>query len=596
VDSVIPASAQVGTPVAVVIRGSGFLARAVERLTGAPLEVDDVITVQVGDLTLSDTVRVSSEELHATVPGSLPVGAYDVTVINAYGRAATRSGGFRVETLMVSDGGAGGGTAGGGTAGGGTAGGGTAGGGTAGGGTAGGGTAGGGVEISPLFTDPFGDATTGTFVFGHDGQVYVGPNKSGAGVMRFNPDGTSPQTIALSIPRDMTGNSASNTATPPYTSVGTLGCAHNTQACGPDNEDGRALFIEATIADAGWLVAGGAKVGQSMQYVYMSSDTGTLLGLRYVDLSSNVGAGTCQLSSAISLADRVYLGFGGTAGARRPGLVVLTVAPLAPGLDPSATEAIDLKAEQLPNINNDGGATNNIMLDAMGVLNGRLYLGAYGGWVRSTVATPGPAGGAGSADWADCTPTAAAYGAKTSTTTTKRSELEPADKALPAFAEYGGRLYAARNTTTGPQLFACAPALSGTTTDCDPGDWSLVAPNSTGDPQLTQFNDAANTRITLLQSTPAALYVGFNNATSGVVVFRSSAAAPASRADFTGRFGCTAALYPASCQGYGGDGLGAGPTLTHIYDSVALAFMGNSYLYVAAGDGTAPVRVLRVEP
>ena len=48
-------------------------------------------------------------------------------------------------------------------------------------------------------------------------------------------------------------------------------------------------------------------------------------------------------------------------------------------------------------------------------------------------------------------------------------------------------------------------------TQCDPGDWSLIAANSSGDTQLSQFNNPNNTHISLLAATQTHLYVGFDN-------------------------------------------------------------------------------------
>jgi hypothetical protein len=183
------------------------------------------------------------------------------------------------------------------------------------------------------------------------------------------------------------------------------------------------------------------------------------------------------------------------------------------------------------------------------------------------------------------TPSAGSYAAKTSVTTSKMADLTPADRALPAFASIGGKLYAARNTTAGPQLWVCTP---GATQACDPANWSLLAANTSGDAMLTQFNDAANTAVTLLAATSTHLYVGFDNA-GGVQLYRSVTATPGTSADFTGQGGCSAGS--ASCQGLGGNGVGA--AATRIFDARALTYNGRDYLYLTAGTGTAGVSVFR---
>jgi hypothetical protein len=161
---------------------------------------------------------------------------------------------------------------------------------------------------------------------------------------------------------------------------------------------------------------------------------------------------------------------------------------------------------------------------------------------------------------------------------------------VPGFVTFAGRFFAARNTTTGPQLWACDPAKTGSSTQCDSGDWSLLAPNTSGDLKLSQFNDPNNGAVTLLAASPQHLYVGFNNPVRGAVIYRTANAAAAGASDFTGRSGCAAT--GSGCPGLGGDGLGAG--LTRLYDGKALQLAGDDYLYVAAGTGTSPVRIFRV--
>jgi hypothetical protein len=130
--------------------------------------------------------------------------------------------------------------------------------------------------------------------------------------------------------------------------------------------------------------------------------------------------------------------------------------------------------------------------------------------------------------------------------------------------------------------------------DCDAGDWSLVAANSTGTTPLTQFDDAGNTAISLLVATPRSLFVGFNNAAKGVVVLRTSAAAAATRADFVGKDGCSAAQLSAGCQGLGGYGLGQGAAVSRLFDGVVTGATGSESLYLTAGNGTGPVGLYRL--
>ena len=228
------------------------------------------------------------------------------------------------------------------------------------------------------------------------------------------------------------------------------------------------------------------------------------------------------------------------------------------------------------------------MIDAQTAFNDLLYLANNGGVVHSNTNDPQPPINGVPPDWTTSTPSDAAYAAKASLTTKKTHDLEPSDKAFPRMAVLAGKLYAARNTTSGPQLWVCSP---GTDLACNRGDWTLLAANGIGDTQLSQFDDPQNIRVTLLAATSSRLYVGYNN-TAGLVLYRSKGSSPAARADFEGAGGCNASAAPSACDGLGGRGLGAGAT--RIFDGRVLTFASKDYVYLTAGDGTSGFRVFRL--
>jgi hypothetical protein len=156
---------------------------------------------------------------------------------------------------------------------------------------------------------------------------------------------------------------------------------------------------------------------------------------------------------------------------------------------------------------------------------------------------------------------------------------------------FGAHLFAARNTTAGPQLWSCDPSLGSDPQQCEPGDWTLVAPNSSGEVLLTQFDSTSNKAITLLVATSSHLFVGFDSA-SGIRIFRTALPSASARADFTGQSGCDASQ--STCAGIGGTGLGAG--LTRIFDAHAFSLAGAEWIYLAAGDGTTGPKVFRLAP
>jgi hypothetical protein len=454
-------------------------------------------------------------------------------------------------------------------------------------------------EMEQLLPDPLGDGSPFAQVLGYDGRVYVGPNKSGTGGVSVDLDGLGGQSFGFFLHKDTTSNSSQNTSTAPYPSIGAAGCRANTSACGPDNEDGRGFFFSGRVGTQEWLGIGGARSGGDLDYVYLGQDTDDLntLYLRYLDLSALLGGQTRNFSTALFFRDRLYLGFADTGGSR-PYLLVVKRFPTAdPGYDASSgTDVEDLVADNMPGIGVGGSPKNNAavqMIDTLAGFNDRLYAVNNGGCVRSTTPTPRSFSSF-PGDWAPCTPSLTAWNSRTSRTTSKLADLEPADRAVPQLAVFQGRLYLARNTTStagvrGPQLFVCSPERTGATLECDPGDWSLVAPNSTGDTLFTQFNDADNVSISLLVATANALYVGFDNASRGVVVMRAATPAPLGREDFLGKERCSAAQFPSGCEGLGGNGLGAGAT--RLFDGKAI---GTGSVYLTAGNGTGPAGLYRL--
>lgn len=438
------------------------------------------------------------------------------------------------------------------------------------------------VEATTVVGDPLGDASPFGYVVGYQGHVYVGPNKTGASAVRLLPDGTGLSNLTFSFARDIQGNQASSSASAPYTSIGYTGCTQNTLACGPDNEDGRGLMLSGTLGGTEWLVLGGARSSGDLDYIYMTSDTDTTLDFKYVDLGTFLGVSTHGISAAHFLGNRLYMGFSDTSGAK-PYFVALQATPTGDGIDTSGQDVINLGGDAFP----DFAATTPAMIDSFGELNGRLYVANQSGLFAATVATPGVYN---TTDWQGAKPAFSQWFNKTSRQPVKEADLFPADRAIPQFATFKGRLFFGRNTTTGPQLWACNPAGGFDPMRCEGGDWLHAAPNNTGDSQLTQFNNPALTSITMVVATPTHLYVGFDS-TSGVQVFRTTMFDNLLPGNFEGTGGCDASMHPTFCQGLGGTGLGDA-TDTRILDAKALTFSGVATVWVTVGDGTGALRLV----
>jgi hypothetical protein len=443
------------------------------------------------------------------------------------------------------------------------------------------------VAVSPL-----GAATTFAYVFEFNGLVYAGPKADGTGAVRMQPDGSGPESVTFSFQADTINGNANNASSGPFPSLGFANCAKDTLQCGPDNENGRGLFASGIVGGAPWLIASGARTSDKLWHVYATPDTGTAPVFRYDFVKNILGSAVMGTSSIFTFHDRIYIGFPDT-DATRPTYIVLRSTPSSPGSTPSpVTDVWNLRIDQVSGVGSNAVLNRNTapvqMIDSQTALNDLLYLANNGGIVHSNTNDPPPSLNGLPPSWTTSTPTDPAYAAKSSLTTKKTHDLEPADKAVPKMAVLAGKLYAARNTTSGPQLWVCSP---GNDLACDPGDWTLLAANGVGDTQLSQFDDPQNTRVTLLAATSARLYVGYNN-TAGLVLYRSKNTAPGARADFEGAGGCDASTAPSACDGLGGRGLGAGAT--RIFDGRVLTFGGKDYVYLTAGDGNSGFRVFRV--
>jgi hypothetical protein len=466
-------------------------------------------------------------------------------------------------------------------------------------------------EDGPVLFDPFGDGSTSSFLFVYADKLYLGPNDSGTGAVQANGDGSSPQSISFDFFQDTNaaGGSTSDNTSTPYASIGSAACTGgNAPECGPDNEDGRGLFASGLVASDEWLVIGGSRSGGNLDYVYMTEDVDTALNFKYVDISNNMGGQTKGFSALGVVSDRIYLGFPDSGG-KRPYLVSILNVPdvAATGLDtiqngnggaacdPAVHDSCYLDAVSMPDIGKDGGnPAGSIIIDFFGSYNGLVYLGNNGGLVRSTTSLPLDYGNH-TGDWTAITPSAAAYSAKTSITTSKVSEIDPKDRAWPQFAVHNGLVYLARNTTDGPQLWRCDPTVQNmpapaTAADCDSDDWTLIAANGTGDAALSQFDNPSNSHISVLVANGDYLYVGYDNAIDGVVVFRSDAMMISASSDFEGDAGCTP-----PCAGIGGDGFGAPATNVAFFDAKSLNFGATDYLYVMVGDRVEPASVYRTQ-
>jgi len=119
---------------------------------------------------------------------------------------------------------------------------------------------------------------------------------------------------------------------------------------------------------------------------------------------------------------------------------------------------------------------------------------------------------------------------------------------------------------------------------------TLIAANATGDTALSQLDNPNNSHISVLVANGDYLYVGYDNAVDGVLVFRSNATVISASSDFEGDAGCTP-----PCTGIGGDGFGTSATNVSFFDAKSLNFGGMDFLYVMVGDRVDPASVYRTQ-
>ncbi|HTP49932.1 MAG TPA: hypothetical protein VMK42_04465 [Anaeromyxobacteraceae bacterium] len=420
-------------------------------------------------------------------------------------------------------------------------------------------------EVIEVAADPLGDGSPAASVNAWRGDTWVGPDRSGrrfariaAGTRALGP------LVALDLGPDPTAGAG---AGPTFAVAGEVGGVE------------RLVIAGAHRAGAPWLRA----FTDATDLDRAPLDLGEALG------AMGVGPSDLALGAALLAGERLYLGYALPApfGAA---LVALTAASLEPGA-PAQLEASALDAADAPDV---GGAGRLRGVTALAKVGDVLYAASGEGILRQDGPPPS------AAPWVLATPSSPAWAGKDSLGFSGAPSSAMGDRAVPALASFGSCgagscVIAVRNVVGGsgqpaaaPQVWLCRP--SGAPGRCLTTDWSLLAPNASGDPLLSQLGDPSNGAASVLVATPRWLYLGFDNAVTGVQLYRAEAAW-GGLAGFRGRDGCAAGA--SGCEGLGGNGFGD-PAVTRVFDAKALSLDGATSLWLTAGDGSAPVRVYRV--
>lgn len=406
-------------------------------------------------------------------------------------------------------------------------------------------------DEGPVFTNPFGTTVnTYSLFFNYRGMIYIGPSPNNDSFVRISPDGNNMETVTFSV----TDADSTETSMDP----------------GPDGETGIDCFTTGAVGGTEYLFLGPAKSGGNLNYIYYTSDSSTNLTFYYMDVSGTLTHDTSGTESLTVYYNKLYAGYAATS--TRPMLIKIGTIAATP------SEA-NLQATRIPRIGNTAGTNPNtgtrVGVDMMREYNGRLYIanggGAAtngdGGIVSSTNTDPGNYQGQPSHWDTTLTPAGtAAWDAGYSIELTQMNSLTPSLRAFPAGAVFNGIFYFARNTTIGPQIWA----YNGST-------FSLVAGDAS---YISNMGVSSNASITMLIVNGDRLFIGFDNNTDGIRIYRttSGVTAPAALSDFEQVSTC---------------GLGYSTANTVIFHAISVPYGGLDYLWILSGETGGSMYVFR---
>ncbi len=412
----------------------------------------------------------------------------------------------------------------------------------------------------PVMTDPMGEgANNFSMLTKYRGRIYIGPAAANNSIFRIKPDGTDPELVSF---RFHVSSTYTNSLDP-----------------GPDGEDGIDYIAAGTINGVEYLFIGPSNSGGNLDYIYFTSDTGKDLDFNPMLLNSILGPQTKGVSAMSVFSNSLYVGFPDTGG-KRPYLhrIVNIVENPVNGVD-----VLNLKGNEMPRIGVSSSPKNTggiVGIDSFGIFQNNLFLAnggnnnidGDGGIMRSTVDDP-VSYSDNPSHWEDVTPTSIPEwydgGNRFSSELTSTNKLIPSDKAFPAMAVFNNRLYLIRNTedfSNRPQLWKY-----------DGISWSLVADNGAG---ISNLGNGNNSAASLLVTNGDRLYIGYDNSTDGVQLWRTAAGVtdPVLDADFE----------PVSTNGFGDPA-----NNQRIYHGLSISDGGTGYLWLLSGKSGGRIRVYK---
>jgi hypothetical protein len=412
--------------------------------------------------------------------------------------------------------------------------------------------------------DPLGEGVNNfSLLTKYRGRIYIGPTDSDNAVYRIKPDGSDPELVSFRF------------------HVGVVYSNSLDAGLGPDGEDGIDYIAGGIINGEEYLFIGPSKSGGNLDYIYYTTDSGNNLDFNPMDLSALTGGNTNGVSSMAVFNDNLYIGFPDTGG-NRPYLHRIVNIVENPIID---VDFINLQSDDMPRIGKNGTYPNGsgtTGIDSFGIYNNCIYLAnggnnkinEDGGIVKSTTDLPLPYD-TNPADWEDVTPTAnfewynSPLDDRFSIELLAMNKLIPADKAFPAMAVFNNKLYVIRNTVGspgGPQLWKY-----------DESSWSLVADNGNG---ITDMNNSNNSALTLLIVNGDRLYIGYDNSTDGIQIWRTLP-------------GVTDPSLDIDFEQVSLDGFGNPAENQRIYHALSISYEDTDYLWLLCGKSGGSIRVYR---
>ncbi|WP_002747739.1 Ig-like domain-containing protein [Leptospira mayottensis] len=503
----------------------------------------------------------------------------------------------------------------------------------------------------PIAVDPFGDTSSFGYITNYNNKIYIGPNGGGNQAVRFNFDGTAPESVSFSFPGGFNNTANSRDGgipVPRHVTIGHTTCTTNNAdqatGCGPDNEDGRGVFTAGTLGGIPHLLIAGARSLTNFNFIYYTSDTDAGLDFKSIDTGGITGGQAMGASALSILNDRIYGGFAKKSAAasfNAPdfGKISFNTADGVPegghctvGSPCAAstnTNGAYFSISWMPHFGGGTAAGDNnspnwarlVGVDSIFPFNGRIYaanggnnaVGHNGTIIRSNNGNPKACAGANNcADWTEIGPrTNAKWHNGTSYFSlelTKTYDLIPADRAFAQFAEFNGNLYVTRtlcNTAEAALGFKASVAnIAGCTNGtfnnrklqlwkCDPTNGGADALNSTTceADEWSVVGDNGTGLTNFGNTNNHSMTMLVTNGSHLYMGFDNTAGVQIWRT----KAGVTnPGANTSDWEQIGGSGLGDAANNTQIFSGTsANTTNGTKYIYVSAGKGGIPMRIFR---